>query len=170
MAKNLFSLLAQKIESLNRGVYYTASLAILLSAFVLTYEVIIRYILRAPTIWEIEFSVYLIIMATYLGAAYGLKDGAHININIVVRLLPNEVKRKLSLLTSLLSWAFCIILAWKGWEMWWEATSKGWRSESLWGPPLTIPYIFLPIGMTLLSLQYLILIVGLMRGGETHGS
>ena len=170
MVKNLCSLLAQKIESLNRGLYYAGSLAILLAAFVLTYEVIVRHILRVPTIWEIEFSVYLIIMATYLGAAYGLKDGAHIRIDVVVRLLPEEFRRKLFLVTSLFSLAFCMILAWKGWEMWWEATSKGWRSESLWGPPLTIPYIFLPLGMTLLSLQYLILIVGLMRRGETHGS
>jgi len=169
VAKNIFSFLAQKIESLNRGCYYAASLAILLSAIILTYEVIIRYIFKVPTIWEIEFSVYLIIMATYLGAAYGLKDDAHISINIIVRLLPDAYRRKLTIVTSLLSLAFCMILAWKGWEMWWGATSKGWRSESLWGPPLTIPYIFLPLGMTLLSLQYVILIVGLIREGESHG-
>lgn len=164
------ALISQKIERLNRGLYYVSSLAVLLSAFVLTYEVIIRYILKVPSVWEIEFSVYLIIMATYLGAAYGLKDGAHISIDVVVRLLPERVKKTLFLITSLISLAFCIILAWKGWEMWWEATSKGWRSESLWGPPLTIPYFFLPLGMSLLSIQYLILIIGIMRGEKTHGN
>ena len=162
----------QKIEKLNRNLYYVSSLAIVLSAFILTYEVIVRYILRIPTIWEIESSVYLTIMATYLGAAYGLKDGAHINIDMITRLLPEGFTSKLSLVTSIISLAFCLLVAWKGWVMWWEATAKGWRSESLWGPPLTIPYFFLPLGMTLLSLQYVILISEIIerRGGKSHGS
>jgi TRAP-type C4-dicarboxylate transport system permease small subunit len=162
----------QKIENLNRALYYISSLAIVLSAFILTYEVIVRYVLRVPTIWEIESSIYLTIMATYLGAAYGLKDGAHINIDMITRLLPKGITEKLSLVTSTLSLVFCLLLAWKGWVMWWEATAKGWRSESLWGPPLTIPYFFLPLGMTLLCLQYVILISKIIekRGGKSHGS
>lgn len=162
----------QGIENLNRSLYYISSLAILLSAFILTYEVIVRYVLRIPTIWEIESSVYLTVMATYLGAAYGLKDGAHINIDMITRLLPKGFTEKLSLVTSIISLAFCMLLAWKGWGMWWEATAKGWRSESLWGPPLTIPYFFLPLGMTLLSLQYIVLISEIIerRGGKNHGS
>jgi TRAP-type C4-dicarboxylate transport system permease small subunit len=171
MMKHLRQVL-QKIENLNRILYYVSSLAILLSAFILTYEVIVRYVLRIPTIWEIETSVYLTVMATYLGAAYGLKDGAHINIDMITRLLPKGFTEKMSLVTSMISFAFCMLLAWKGWGMWWEATAKGWHSESLWGPPLTIPYFFLPLGMTLLSLQYISLITEIIekRGGKSHGS
>ncbi|MBM4313576.1 MAG: TRAP transporter small permease [Deltaproteobacteria bacterium] len=172
MTMKLLRGVLQKIENLNRALYYISSLAILLSAFILTYEVIVRYVLSVPTIWEIESSVYLTIMATYLGAAYGLKDGAHINIDMLTRLLPKGITEKLSLVTSMLSLAFCLLLAWKGWVMWWEATARGWRSESLWGPPLTIPYFFLPLGMTLLCLQYVSLISGIIekKGGRSHGS
>jgi len=162
----------QKIEKLNRTLYYVSSIAIVLSAFILTYEVIVRYVLRIPTIWEIETSVYLTVMATYVGAAYGLKDGAHINIDLITRLLPKKFTKKLSLVTSMIALAFCMLLSWKGWVMWWEATAKGWCSESLWGPPLTVPYFFLPLGMTLLSLQYVILIFEYIEkiGGQSHGS
>ena len=154
--KSLFSALARKIEGLNYFIYRISSLAILLSAFVLTYEVVMRYVLRTPTIWEIEASVYLTIMATFLAAAYGLKDGAHINIDLITRLLPPRFNAGLSIVTSVLSLFFCILIAWKGWAMWWEAFSKGWRSETVWSFPLAIPYFFLPLGMTLLSLQYMI--------------
>lgn len=172
MMMKLLRQVLQKIEDLNRILYYVSSLAILLSAFILTYEVIVRYVLRIPTIWEIETSVYLTVMAAYLGAAYGLKDGAHINIDLITRLLPQAFTEKLSLVASVLSLSFCLLLAWKGWVMWWEATAKGWHSESLWGPPLTIPYFFLPMGMTLLSLQYVSLITEIIekRGGKSHGS
>lgn len=163
--KGLFSRMAKKIEGLNRFIYMISSLAILLSAFILTYEVIMRYVLRTPTIWEIEASVYLTIMATFLAAAYGLKDGAHINIDLVTRLLPPKFNTKLSMVTSALSLVFCILIAWKGWGMWWEAFSKGWRSETVWSFPLAVPYFFLPLGMTLLSLQYIIQI-GKVKGSR----
>jgi TRAP-type C4-dicarboxylate transport system permease small subunit len=165
--KSFFSGLARKIEGLNYLVYIISSLAILLSAFVLTYEVVMRYVLRTPTIWEIEASVYLTIMATFLAAAYGLKDGAHINIDLITRLLPPKHNARLSIVTSVLSLIFCIIIAWKGWEMWWEAFSKGWESESIWSFPLAVPYFFLPLGMTLLSLQYMIQIGGI-KGSEEN--
>ncbi len=145
-----------RIEGFNRVVYIFSSVAILFSALVLTYEVIMRYFLKTPTIWEIEASVYLMILATFLGAAYGLKDGSHIGIDLITRLLSPGVNAWLSKVTSYLSLGFCILIAWKGWGMWWEAFSKGWRSETVWSFPLAIPYFFLPLGMTLLSLQYLL--------------
>jgi TRAP-type C4-dicarboxylate transport system permease small subunit len=50
------------------------------------------------------------------------------------------------------------ILAWYAWPMWWESVINHEHSESLWGPPLWVPYFFLPLGMTLLFLQYLVYI------------
>lgn len=147
--------LTEKIEGVNRKIYYLSALAILISALILTYEVLMRYLFRTPTIWEIEASVYLTIMATFLGAAYGLKDGAHIKIDLITRLLPPSFNSRLALITSYFSLGFCLLLAWRGWAMWWEAFSKGWKSESLWSVPLAIPYFFLPLGMSLLSIQYI---------------
>jgi len=122
----------------------TCAVSVLVSACVLTYEVLMRY------------SVYLLIMATFVGAAYGLKHGGHINIDLITHLLPPRLQAHLTFYTSILSLIFCLVVAWLGWEMWWEAASKGWRSDSLWGPPLWISYLFLPFGMTLLCLQYLV--------------
>jgi TRAP-type C4-dicarboxylate transport system permease small subunit len=42
--------------------------------------------------------------------------------------------------------------------MWWESVVGNEHSESLWGPPLWTPYFFLPLGMTLLFLQYIVYI------------
>jgi len=152
---------ARIVETFNRVMYWFSAVAILLSSLILTYEVVMRYFLKIPTIWEIEASIYLGVLATFMGAAYGLKDKAHINIDLVIRALPASFQRKLEKVTSFLSLLFCTYVAYKGWELFWEAYSKGWRSESLWGPPLAIPYLFLPLGLTLLSLQFIIQIFGL---------
>jgi TRAP-type C4-dicarboxylate transport system permease small subunit len=132
------------------------AVSVLISAGVLTYEVLMRYVFKTPTIWEIEFSVYLLIMATFVGAAYGLKQGGHINIDLITHLLSPRIQAHLSFWTSILSLVFCLVVTWLGWQMWWEAASQGWRSDSLWGPPLWISYFFLPFGMTLLCLQYVV--------------
>lgn len=151
-SRTFFSILNQISEV--SGI--VCAISILISALVLTYEVLMRYVFKTPTIWEIEFSVYLLIMATFVGAAYGLKNGAHINIDLITHLLPCRAHTYLSFVTSIISLIFCVLLTWMGWEMWWEAASKGWRSDSLWGPPLWISYLFLPLGVTLLCLQYLV--------------
>jgi TRAP-type C4-dicarboxylate transport system permease small subunit len=159
--KELIKKLAKRIEAFNRAMYWFSAIAILVSSLILTYEVVMRYFLKIPTIWEIESAIYLGILATFMGAAYGLKDGAHINIDLITRTLPSNIQSKLFRITAFISLIFCIYLAYKGWQFWWEAFSKGWRSESLWGPPLAIPYFFLPLGMSLLSLQLIIQIFGL---------
>lgn len=159
--KNSLKILARIIENLNRVMYWLSAIAIVISSLILTYEVVMRYLLKSPTIWEIELAIYLGIMATFLGAPYGLKDGAHINIDLIIRVFSKSLQNKLYRITSFISLIFCIYLAYNGWQYWWEAFSKGWRSESLWGPPLAFPYLFLPLGMTLLSLQFIIETLGL---------
>ena len=150
--------------------YWLSALAILLSSLVLTYEVIMRYFLKIPTIWEVETAIYLGVLATFMGAAYGLKDGAHINIDLLTRTLPLSIQRKLEKGTSVLALLFCIYVAYKGWGLFWEAYIKGWRSDSLWGPPLSIPYFFLPVGLTLLSLQLIVHIFDLGKSKDTSPS
>ncbi|MFH2076068.1 MAG: TRAP transporter small permease [Pseudomonadota bacterium] len=159
-------MLARRVEAFNRVMYWFSAVAILLSALILTYEVLMRYLFRIPTIWEIEAAIYLGVLATFMGAAYGLKDGAHINIDLVTRALPPRIQTRLYRMMSFISLLFCIYLSYKGWQLWWEAFSKGWRSESLWGPPLAIPYFFLPMGISLLSLQFIIEIFGLRKAKE----
>lgn len=149
------------IEGFNRVLYWVSAVAIVVSSLILTYEVLMRYVFKIPTIWEIESAIYLGVMATFLGSAYGLKDGAHISIDLLVRALSPKARRRLEALTSLMALVFTGLVAYQGWRLFLEALSKGWRSESLWGPPLAVPYFFLPLGMTMLSLQLIIQILGL---------
>jgi|Deesub1362A_J573_1020465.scaffolds.fasta_scaffold00017_173 TRAP-type C4-dicarboxylate transport system permease small subunit len=151
------------IENLSEFTGLITSIALVGAGIVLTYEVLVRYIFRIPTIWEIEFSIYLLMMVTFVGSAYGLKHKAHINIEVITIMLPPRAKNFLDMITSVLSLIFVIIIAWKGWIMWWKAYDMGWRSESLWGPPLWIPYLFIPVGMTLLILQYIVYINNIFR-------
>jgi len=70
------------------------------------------------------------------------------------------------LLSSLLSLGFCLVIAWTGLSWWEEAWAGDWHGETVWAPPLWIPYIAMPLGMALLSLQYVADIASILTGRE----
>lgn len=142
---------------------YLSALAILAATLIIVEQVWVRYLFKAPTIWQVETAVYLLIAATFLGAPYGLKQNAHINIDILVIWLPERVRSRLDIVTSFLALLFCVFLGYRGCVMWWEAFEGGWRSSSLLSFPLIYPYALLPLGMILTSLQYVIRLKDLIR-------
>ncbi len=135
---------------------YLGVIAVFASVLIIVYEVFARYVFRWATVWEIEASIFCIIFTTFVGSAFALKNEAHIRMDILTEKLRPRVRRGLALVTSILALAFCILATIKGCQMWWEAYVNGWRSESLWAPPLFIPYAFLPIGFAAICLQYVL--------------
>jgi len=147
------------IESVNTFFGYVGVVAVFASVLIIIYEVVARYVFRWATIWEIEASVILIIFTTFVGSAFALKNNAHVKMDMFVEKLKPSPRKRLNIVLSVLALSFCIYASVKGWQMWWEAYSLGWRSDSLWAPPLAIPYFFLPLGFVLISLQYIVNIV-----------
>lgn len=142
---------------------YVSGFAILAATLIIVEQVLVRYVLNAATIWQVEIAIYLLIAATFLGAPYGLKQNAHINIDMIVINLSRRIRHRLDIATSLLALLFCLFLAWRGCVMWWEAFEGGWHSASLLSVPLIYPYALLPVGMILISLQYVIRIMHLVE-------
>jgi TRAP-type C4-dicarboxylate transport system permease small subunit len=141
---------------------YLAALSILAATLIIVEQVVVRYVFKIPTIWQVETAVYLLIAATFLGAPYGLKENAHINIDLFIVNLSAGARRKLDLVTAAIAMLFCFFLAYRGGVMWWEAFEGNWRSSSLFSVPLVYPYALIPVGMFLTGLQYIVKGAGLL--------
>ena len=126
--------------------------------------VFMRYVLAASTIWQTEFVMYAIVAATLLGSPYVLLTRGHVNVDLLPLYLRPGPRRALAVFAALVGLSFCALLAWRGAEFWYEAWSLGWVSESVWAPPLWIPLLPLPLGLGMLSLQYLAEILALLTG------
>ncbi len=132
------------------------ALSLLGAALVTTEAVLVRKLLGWSTIWQIEFSVFLLMFACFVGAAYGQFGRHHLNIDMLIIHLKPKTREIVLTAADAVTCLVCLVVAYYAWPMWWEAVVRNDHSESLWGPPLWIPYLFLPLGLSLVFLQCLV--------------
>ena len=157
--KQLGRILRRVIDGLTYLTGWTAALCLVAAAIIVTEAVVVRKILGISTIWQIEASVFLLIFVVFAGAPFVQKNEHHLNVDLVIIHLSPRTREITLIVVSIISCILAAILAWYAWPMWWESVVGNEHSESLWGPPLWIPYLFLPLGMTLLFLQYIVYIL-----------
>lgn len=165
----LFKGMARIINLLTQWTGWAAAICLVVSALIVTEGIVVRKVFGASTIWQIEASVFLLIYSVFGGAPLVQKNEHHLNVDLVLIHLPPRMREMVLICVSILTAVLAAVLAWYAWPMWWEALAANDHSESLWGPPLWIPYLFLPLGMTLLFLQYLVHIangIKALRRGE----
>lgn len=152
---SLFNGIGVWIDSLNLVSGYLSGFFIFVISVLVTYDVICRFIFNAPTIWILEISIYLSIASLFLSGGYILREKSHINVDLIVSRLPTLIKLKLELLTSVLAFIYCFVLAWEGGRVALNAFHLGETSPSLLRFPVFIPRGLVSLGGILLCLQFL---------------
>jgi TRAP-type C4-dicarboxylate transport system permease small subunit len=128
--------------------------------------VLVRYVLQGSAIWQHEFATFSLIGATFVGAPYVLLTHGHVNVDLLSVYLGRRARLALALLAALISLAFCLILVWYGFGFWYQSWVENWHAQTVWRPPLWIPYFAVPLGMGLLALQYVAEILALLSGRQ----
>jgi len=125
-------------------------------AVVITCQMIfIRYFLNGSTYWHTEAVVYLVLAATLLGLPYVQKLKGHVNVDLVPMLLPPAGRKALMIASFAGATIVLSIMTFYSAELVYLSYSKGWTSDTVWGPPLWIPYLTMPLGFGLFGLQLL---------------
>ena len=107
--------------------------------------------------------MFLIVGAVFMSSAAIQARRGHVAIEAIVGLLPPRANRVRQMLVDIASLLFCAFFAWKSWTLLEEAWTENHHSGSTWGPPLWIPYSLMAVGMTLLSVQLLLQVIGELR-------
>ncbi|MES2127442.1 MAG: TRAP transporter small permease [Pseudomonadota bacterium] len=152
----VLAMLAGLLNKLNSALLAVSMCALVLTALILTYSVVSRYFLNAPTDWQDEASVFMLVGVTFFCSAYVQSYRGHIGIEALASLLPPKVNAARLFFVDLLSFLFCAFFSWKSWTLWHEAFRDGQTTTSTFAPPLWIPYGMMAFGMTLLTLQLLL--------------
>ena len=148
------------LDAVNTVLAVLSAIAIAAAGAVLTWEVMGRYFFAIPSDWQDELSTFLLIGATFGAAGWIQARRGHVAIDALTHILPHGIDQVRKILADLLSFLFVTFFAWKSWALFYEAWDEGQTTPSAWGPPLWIPYVCMALGMSLLSLQLLLQVIG----------
>lgn len=130
------------------------SAAMIVSAVAITCQMIfIRFVLNGSTVWQTEAVIYLAIGATLIGLPYVQRLRGHVNVDLVPLALPKKARYVMCIITLSLSIAMVAIIVWYSYEHWHLTYERNWKSDTIWGVRLWIPYLALPVGFGLFLLQ-----------------
>ena len=152
------------VDRLSDACGVVAAVMIFLAVLLTCQMIWVRYISNDSTVWQTEAVIYMMIGATLIGLPYVQRVRGHVSVDLLPNLLPPAGRRALAFLTLGLTIAVIGVMLFYGYELWHLAFSRGWSSDTVWGPPLWIPYLALPVGLGLFLLQLLIDLAAVIVG------
>lgn len=146
--------LSSRIDFLNEHIGLFTSYLVLPLIGVVVYEVIMRYIFNAPTIWAFEATTLLYGCHFVLGFAYAHKHNNHVAIDVFESKLPERGRVILRIVVNLLMFVPTVGLL-AIYAIRYAATS--WHNlehaSTSWAPPLYPFKTIMALGFVLLFLQ-----------------
>ena len=143
------------------------SAGMIVAAVAITCQMIfVRSVLNHSTIWQTEVVIYLIVAATLLGLPYVQQLRGHVNVDLIPLYLPMPYRKILHIFTLSMSLLVISVMVFYGFEYWHIAFERNWKSDTVWGARLWIPYAALPIGFGLLFLQLFADLVAVITGHD----
>jgi len=139
---------------------------IALGVIVVCEMVFVRYVLNQNTIWQTDFVTWSLVGATFVGSPYVLMTRGHVNVDVLPLYLGARKRYWLALASIVMSLAFCMLMTVLTSRFWLEAWENRWVSDTMWRARLWIPYSSMPIGLTILTLQYVADLYSLLAGRE----
>jgi TRAP-type mannitol/chloroaromatic compound transport system permease small subunit len=142
-------------ESLSIWIGRAFGWCILILTLSVTYEVFVRYVLNAPTVWVFDMMVQMYGALFLMAGPYALAQDAHVRGDVLYRLFPFKVQARIDLILYIFFFfPGMLALFYFGYEI----ASDSWRyKEVSWNSPARIQIYFfkslIPFAGGLLILQ-----------------
>jgi TRAP-type C4-dicarboxylate transport system permease small subunit len=119
-------------------------------------DVLLRYFFGRPIFGSTELTEYALVYITFLGASWAVPRGAHIDIDVLVSHVSENVAKILALISNGIAFAVAIALTVFGAWTTWTAYSRHLFKPTQLQFPTWIVLIVIPIGCLVLALRYLV--------------
>ena len=142
------------ITQFNRKAGEWSSLLILPMLFVAVYEVFMRYVFNAPTIWGFELTIFIYGVHFILGYSFTDAHEGHVRVDIFSARLKPKKRAILEIFTLLvIFFPFMMLMTVFAAKFAFLSTSMGELASTSWAPPIWPIKILMVIGFLLLWLQ-----------------
>tara|TARA_Y200000002_G_scaffold206541_1_gene170368 strand:+ start:138 stop:614 length:477 start_codon:yes stop_codon:yes gene_type:complete len=144
------------MEIYNKIVKYSGNLASALFiaiGFIVSYEVIMRYLFNSPTVWVNEISRFLQIWATYLALTYSFDRKEFIRITVLYDKLNAVGKKVLDLISAIFILTFSLFVLYFGWLIAYDSIKVGRTSSTILDVPSFLTELAIPLCFAFLVIR-----------------
>ena len=142
---------------------YLASALFIAIGFIVSYEVIMRYLFNSPTIWVNEVSRFLQIWATYLALTYSFHKKDFIRITVIYDRLNDNGKKILDFISFIFILIFSSFVVYFGWLIAYDSLKVGRTSSTILDVPSFLTELAIPLCFAFLVLRVILEIITYVR-------
>ena len=135
---------------------YLASALFIAIGFIVSYEVIMRYLFNSPTIWVNEVSRFLQIWATYLALTYSFHKQDFIRITVIYDRLNENGKKILDFISFIFILIFSSFVVYFGWLIAYDSLKVGRTSSTILDVPSFLTEFAIPLCFAFLVLRVIL--------------
>ena len=117
-------------------------------------EVLLRYGFNSPIRWVVEISEYSLLWTTFLGAAWVLRHGGHVRVDILLQYLSPNALRVCGLFSSAVGILTTLVLFAFGADATWTAYARAAYKPTGIDVPTWMVLIVIPVGAVLLFFRF----------------
>jgi len=114
-----------------------------------------RYVFNQSIYFSEELNEFLIVIVTFMGLGYATRKGIHIRMSAIYDALPIKLRKGLMVVIAATTAVVMAVLAWYALEYVQKVASRGRITPAL-QMPLYLTYVWVVVGLTLASFQYLL--------------
>ena len=142
---------------------YLASALFIAIGFIISYEVIMRYLFNSPTIWVNEVSRFLQIWATYLALTYSFHKQDFIRITVIYDRLNQTGKKILDFISFIFIIIFSCFVVYYGWLIAYDSLKVGRTSSTILDVPSFLTELAIPLCFAFLVIRVILEVIRYIR-------
>lgn len=158
------------IDSINEWTGRAVALLCVVMMFLITCDVILRYIFNSPLDWQMEVSQFLMLVMVCLGAGYTELYKEHVNVTLFYEKWSLRTRAVVDLITHPLAIVMIVLLILDGGQIFWQNYIHEFKTSSVWGPVQWPAKLMVPLAGFLLGIQIVAKLaraaVAVLRGEE----
>lgn len=144
------------MAAISRACGALATVALLLMALSMCYEIFSRYLFNAPTAWATEISGYLLVATVFFGLAAAQASNSHVQVELWIDRLSAPVRLRVELLCQWLALLFCVVLGWQMASFNVREYLNDTRDWGLLSTPQWMPELAVSVGMVVFCMSILV--------------
>lgn len=160
----MFDAIFNKIEKASHKINRIFALTVcgyslIFLAFLICAEALARNFLKLSLLGTQELSQIVVAWVVFPALAFALITGTHVRVTLLTNLLPQRPRACCEIFSYLVGLIFFACFSYFAWPYFWES----WKIKEIPMAPVELPLWFaklaMPIGTTIFSIQFLILLI-----------